>query len=457
VFSFGFATFAVETTSAQNEDIPDPPTQAVPTAAIPSQATPYMESPECSSVDQIQTVDQHLPNEYNSPIEYPLELLQGPPLCEENVDFGSFTFPKRSQPQSIFPPRNARTLGITEIVPHHQRTAEIWIKFPENTNPYLSVNFNEYPPDGDFRIIKTTIPTREPRRYYLSAWTCDVDQISQTLQKAHLTPTQNHLILPENSLGQRYIDLTPGMHAEVCFECQPITNVEAHSNSSLPQADAPTVPSELSITELGLTNDLLQSICDEISTGTAKLNKLSGSTDRIADSVIKLNRTLIRNANGKGNPTVPAVAVPKSLSNRFNVEVDDVRLSATVAQNDGKIVAVTDLPGIEHLDIECTHIPDGTPEQPFKATVTFQLVEFHPEKNIGPLDTKVFVWVKRDGDRLHCSIPFDQQVGQALEKKLTGLPLTHRKYILQPYFEDTNLKNLNFNGKLGNGIILQIP
>ncbi len=92
-----------------------------------------------------------------------------------------------------------------------ERTAEIWVQLPRNSETYVSVNFVEHPPEGDFRIFRTRLNTQEPRRYYLSArrWDRACNQWIDLIAGAPLSI--------DEILNVGYVDLSPGQRAVVAF------------------------------------------------------------------------------------------------------------------------------------------------------------------------------------------------------------------------------------------------
>lgn len=92
------------------------------------------------------------------------------------------------------------------------RTAEIWVKLPENSESSVSVNFVEYPPEGNFRIFRTRLTTQEPRRFYLSAKRWDV-KANRWIELVPMLSLSN-----EGTTGFNYVELQPGQRQIVQFD-----------------------------------------------------------------------------------------------------------------------------------------------------------------------------------------------------------------------------------------------
>ncbi len=98
-----------------------------------------------------------------------------------------------------------------------ERTAEIWIKLPENSNAYVSVNFTERASQGSFQIFRTRLTKYEPRRYYIAAW-CLCDGSGERIL---LEPTLNDPRICTDESGMYYVDLFPGDRIQIWFPNAP--------------------------------------------------------------------------------------------------------------------------------------------------------------------------------------------------------------------------------------------
>lgn len=155
-------------------------------------------------------------------IEYaPEDASKDPYSPDDSNSFGEFSqvptaeilMPMTSAPVMLLPKtfvHERRTVRMSE------RTAEIWVKLPKDSQSSVSVNFVEHPPEGDFRIFRTRINTFELRRFYLSAKRWDVhanhwiDLVAMPSLSSDETP----------DLG--YLDLGPGQRRVVTFtDCHP--------------------------------------------------------------------------------------------------------------------------------------------------------------------------------------------------------------------------------------------
>ena len=117
-----------------------------------------------------------------------------------------------------------------------ERTAEIWVQLPKNSESYVSVNFVEHPPEGDFRIFRTRLNTQQPRRYYLSArrWDRVCNQWIDLIAGTSLSINE--------TLNVGYVDLGPGQRAVVAFtDRYPADSLAAVSSlhAKTPQAIEP--------------------------------------------------------------------------------------------------------------------------------------------------------------------------------------------------------------------------
>ncbi|MEZ5942169.1 MAG: hypothetical protein R3C18_12320 [Planctomycetaceae bacterium] len=195
-----------------NAQTPHPAKQAGPEAQKDPAQTPPSFDPAQRSGSNIESPSAGDGHAVNSASDLPLI-----PLCP----------PVPLVSSAMFAPRNEFTLGVTPAVPIHEREAEIWFKLPEHA--LLTVNFREYSEVGTFCIVKTKIPTREPRRYYFSARYAT----AHGGKPLHPSISMSDGMSGINTLGQDYVDLFPGSHAEICF----VSDCESTEGYTVPVKD----------------------------------------------------------------------------------------------------------------------------------------------------------------------------------------------------------------------------
>ena len=230
-----------------------------------------------------------------------------------------------------------------------ERMAEIWVKLPKDSQSSVSVNFVEHPPEGDFRIFRTSINTHEPRRFYLSAKRWDVhanhwiDLVAVPSLSSDETP----------DLG--YIDLGPGQRRVVTFtDCpSPEACVDVPSiHARLMQIEADIFKNHTEVkVMLGGTDTPLAKTAENI----------LGNTTSIKDQVAVLQQSVA--------PHDKSYGVTKAF--HFSTTEKPIAGEANVEMTHVKSVNWGSHP--ETLNIIATSVPRALPRIPFTADVTFMI------------------------------------------------------------------------------------
>ncbi len=231
------------------------------------------------------------------------------------------------------------------------RTAEIWVKLPRDSQSSVSVNFVEHPPEGDFRIFRTRINTLEPRRFYLSAKRWDVHANHWTDLAA--VPTLYSDETPD--LG--YIELGPGQRQIVTFtDCQPLkTCVDVPSlHARLTQIEADIFKNHTEVkVMLGGTDTPLAGTTQEILQNTSS----------IGTQVAVLQQTVAPHDKSYGvTKAFYFDTTEKLIAGKVDVDPTEKRIQSL---NWGSHP--------DKLNIIAASVPRALPKIPFTAQVTFMI------------------------------------------------------------------------------------
>jgi hypothetical protein len=281
-------------------------------------------------------------------------------------------------------------------LPARDRSAEIWMKFPRDTNPSVAVNFTEYPPAGDFRIFRTTIPDDRGRKYYISA-------VQRTESGNNFPLDPKGPWIRDDALDLHYVLLKPGETAKIEF------------GSAGATAAGPRVPAADTI------DGLKKEIQDKIIQLEEKAREEERKKAEVAqkqceqekEKLCKANAELVeKNAElekqleaARKQPLLPGINSVATF--RF---AEPLKRTALVERGeDGTILRLGFLPAPQELTIVSEYWPWGADSAPADVEIVFVLVDAeHPAKlaPIADFTASMTIRVTPDGANLKIVVPF---------------------------------------------------
>jgi hypothetical protein len=322
-------------------------------------------------------------------------------------------------------------------VPVSERDAEIWVTLPSELQTSVSVNFVEYPPEGDFRVFKTKLPTQEPRRFYLSAKTWDV--------KANRWLS----LVPKNALSQDdtprswYVELSPMERVNVEFLVP--ERIPPEKTPPPPAAPSPVVDKRVLRKVRGVASQLQRQ--DE------KLDQLTNNLGEHKNSLEQIRQKLTR---------MEQASAPNELSEKvtsqFQFEPTTAKVSGKyVIESGQKKIVWTVSP--ETITIMVPQLPiQALPTRPFKADITMSVRT--PGKDAYATLPSIPVTFREADGQLVGQIPFNTQLAAPLaDALLTQDPVSPSHQVTARMRYEIalgELKEVTVEGSLGNWFPIEI-
>ena len=314
--------------------------------------------------------------------------------------------------------------------PSHDRTAQVWMQFPAGTNPSVRINFTEYPPEGDFRIFRTTIPGPGPRRYYISAVRY-VNQVAVPLTVLHASVPLMH----DGVIDQPYVDLLPGSTAKIAFKNGVVAaEGEVEVENEFVTSEEFELTQNESATEInGLRQQLTQS-----------QETISALQDQVADL--------------QARPKLPPQVSSDLPTMSFRFREKELRASFRV-NNAGAVHSVSFVGPPVGLTLEASPWPDELDEPPAKAELFLALFNADQEPAVQPvyvLPGSVSVQFRQSVTGPVVDVPFTQ-LDAPLAKGIAALRPLPRMLLVRGYLRFTlNNGRKRIYGPMGNQIDLRL-
>lgn len=293
-----------------------------------------------------------------------------------------------------------------------ERMAEIWVSLPKDSQSSVSVNFVEYPPEGEFRIFRTKLNSQEPRRFYLSAKRWDEKAkkwmvLSPKRLDAQSNDWQDLNSSPQN-FGEGVFPVHPEQRTLACIDLHPgQREIIAYTDPLFTETamDVHSIHSRLNDIEAKIDSDHrnLTSLVEQAKSSLeSQSQSIQQESENIGLQIADVQRTLAPQES--------------AITEVFGFKESERSISAqVVVLNDGiKSVKWSNHP--QKLNITSNSIPRSLPHSDFTAHITFMIQEGdqEPFKTLAPIPV-VFHTTKQGFDgEVDFNALLDKPLGNAL-------------------------------------------